>query len=81
MTQKVYMIICNSGDGSNHVQIVKTENAMRRLYEQAEAGEEQYASGDGLQVTELKFPDEFAMDAWVIENFYGYSDEDILDAS
>ena len=73
------MIITNAGDGSNGIQILKTQAALDRVQCLAEEGDEDYASGDGLQITELKFPDEFALDAWVIENFYGYADEDVLD--
>lgn len=79
MTQKIYMVITNCGDGSNGIQILKTPAAVDRVQYLAEEGDEDYASGDGLQITELKFPDEFALDAWVIENFYGYADEDVLD--
>lgn len=81
MTQKIYMVITNCGDGSNGIQILKTQAAVDRVQFLADEGYEQYASGDGLQITELKFPDEFAVDAWVIENFYGYGDEDILNSN
>ena len=80
MTQKIYMVITNCDDGSNGIQILKTEEAVARVHELAEEGNERYASGDGLQCRELTFPDEFAVDAWVLENFYGYADEDILGA-
>ena len=66
------MVITNAGDGSNGIQILKTQAAVNRAHSLADEGYEQYASGDGLQITELKFPDEFALDAWVIENFYGF---------
>lgn len=79
MTQKIYMVICNSGDGSNHIQILKSQAAVDRVNVLAEEGDEIYASGDGLQIRELNFPDEFAVDAWVLENFYGYADDDVLD--
>lgn len=80
MTQKIYMVIVNCGDGSNGIQILKTKEAVQQVHTLADEGDELYASGDGLQITELKFPDEFAVDAWVLENFYGYADEDILGA-
>lgn len=79
MTQKIWMVITNSGDGTNGIQILKTQAAVDQVNLLAEEGDEDYASGDGLQITELKFPDEFALDAWVIENFYGYDDKDVLD--
>lgn len=79
MTQKIYMVITNCGDGSNGIQILKSEKALARVQELADEGREVYASGDGLQLRELTFPDEFALNAWVIENFYGYYDEIVLD--
>lgn len=78
MTQKIYMVITNCGDGSNGLQILKTEAALDRVHELAEEGDERYASGDGLQCRELTFPDEFALDAWVWENFNGFDDVEVL---
>lgn len=79
MTQKIYMVITNAGDGSNGIQILKSQAAIDRVQYLADEGYEQYASGDGLQIIELTFPDEFALDAWVAKNFIGYDDEIILD--
>ncbi len=78
MTQKIYMVITNCGDGSNGIQILKTERALAHLDNLAERGYETYASGDGLQYHELNFPDEFALDTWVMEHFSGYDDETVL---
>ncbi len=78
MTQKIYMVIVNCGDGCNGIQILKTEKALARVQELASEGRETYASGDGIQSRELTFPDEFALDAWVTENFYGYDDDAVL---
>ncbi len=78
MTQKIYMITTNHGDGSNGIQILKTREALARVQELADEGRETYTSGDGLQCHELTFPDEFALDAWVLENFSGYDDEVVL---
>lgn len=79
MTQKIYMVITNNGDGSNGIQILKSHAALVRLNNLAEKGYETYASGDGLQYRELCFSDEFALDAWVNMNFGGYDDETVLD--
>lgn len=79
VTQKIWMVIGNCGDGTNFVEIIKTQRVLDLVNRLANEGDERYASGEGLQVRKLKFPDEFAMDAWVSDNFYGYSDEDILD--
>mgnify|MGYP000953461821 CR=1 FL=1 len=58
---------------------LKTQEAMNKLQALADEGCSQYASGDGLQAHSLMFPDEFAVDAWVLANFHGYDDEEILD--
>lgn len=75
------MVITNNGDGSNGIQILKPQEAIDRVQYLADEGYEQYASGDGLQIHELTFPDEFAVDTWVFFNFYGYADDDVLDPS
>jgi hypothetical protein len=79
MTQKIYMVITNNGDGSNGIQILQTERALAHLDNLAEQGYETYASGEGLQYYELCFPDEFALGAWVNMNFMGYDDQTVLD--
>ena len=82
MTQKIFMVIGNAGDGTNFIQMIKSQKALDLVQNRADEGDERYASGDGLQVRELKFPDEFALDTWVAENFYGgYSDEELIEES
>jgi hypothetical protein len=71
--QTIWMIITNSGDGSNGISIVKDEAVMHKIRELADDGDEQYASGDGLQDRKLKFLDDFDVDQWVNDNFYGYT--------
>ena len=77
--QKIYLIITNSGDGSNGLLFVKSEEALAKARAEADKGSEIYASGDGLQLKAMEFPDEFDVDGWVEQNFYGYSDEEILE--
>lgn len=76
--QKIHLVIGNAGDGSNFIEIVQTQEAIDKLENLADSGDERYASGDGLQIRPLIFSDEFALDAWVARNFGGYSDQDIL---
>jgi hypothetical protein len=76
--QKIHLIITDNGDGSNSLLAIKTKEALAKAQAEADAGNPTYASEDGLQVRELEFPDEFAVNAWVALNFYGYSDEDVL---
>jgi hypothetical protein len=71
--QTIWMIITNSGDGSNGITIVKDEAVMDKIRELADDGDEDYSSGDGLQDRKLKFLDDFDVDQWVNDNFYGYT--------
>jgi hypothetical protein len=62
------MIITNSGDGSNGVSWTNNQFVLDRMEQLADAGDEAWASGDGLQVTQLKFPDDFDLDSWLSIN-------------
>ncbi len=61
----ISMVITNSGDGSNGIHWVTDPAVLDKMEELADDGDESYASGDGLQVTELGFPDDFDMDLWM----------------
>jgi len=61
----IEMVITNCGDGSNGIKWVGDPAVVDRMIELADDGDEQYASGDGLQVRELKFPDDFDIEAWL----------------
>ena len=65
---KIYMVITNSGDGSNAVRWVLDENVLAKMEERADDGDETYASGDGLQSRKLVFPEGFNLDAWMKTN-------------
>jgi len=66
---KVYMVMVNCGDGSNSIDWVIDEAVIDRMQELADNGEETYASGDGLQVKTLNFPDSFDVQAWLKTNY------------
>ena len=66
---KVHMVIVNCGDGSNSIDWVIDEAVIDRMQELADNGEETYASGDGLQVKTLNFPDSFDVQAWLKTNY------------
>ena len=66
---KVYMVIVNCGDGSNSIDWVIDKAVIDRMQELADNGEETYASGDGLQVKTLNFPDSFDVQAWLKTNY------------
>ena len=63
--KSVFMVITNSGDGSNAIQWVTDKNVLDKMEELADGGDDSYASGDGLQVTMLKFPDDFNIQSWM----------------
>lgn len=62
------MIITNSGDGSNGISWTNNQFVLDRMEQLADAGDEAWASGDGLQVTQFKFPDDFDLDSWLSIN-------------
>ena len=64
MTQTISFVITNSGDGSNSVKWVLDSEVLAKMDQLAQDGDEQYASGDGLQVVDLMFPDDFDLKAW-----------------
>ncbi len=66
---KVYMVITNSGDGSNSIRWVLDEDVLEKMEALADDGDESYASGDGLQSRKLVFPDGFDVEAWVKLNY------------
>lgn len=58
-------VIANNGDGSNSLEWVIDPAILAKMEKLANEGDEQYASGDGLQVKTFKFPDDFDLDSWV----------------
>lgn len=65
----IYNVITNSGDGSNSVRWVMDAKVIDLMDELADQGDETYASGDGLQVNKLVFPDSFDIDQWLEVNY------------
>lgn len=74
--QAISYIICNSGDGSNHIEWFNralTDDEIRRL---EDSGSDSYLSGDGIQYDVLCFPDEFSISGWAGMNFIQFTDFD-----
>lgn len=65
MAKSINFVICNSGDGSSHIRWVKDSAVIDKMQDLADDGDETYASGDGLHLREIKFPDDFDLDAWI----------------
>lgn len=68
MTVSINFVITNSGDGSNGIHWVRDEAILEKMEQLVEDGDDQYSSGDGLQVHTLVFPDGFDLDAWIQMN-------------
>lgn len=62
------MVITGNCDGSNSIQWVTDQAVIDKMEELADEGDECYASGDGLQVQTLEFPEGFDIDAFVKTN-------------
>ena len=67
--KRIWSVITDSGDGSNNIEWVTDPKVLEKMEQLADDGNEAYASGDGLQVREFKFPDDFDLDAWIELNF------------
>jgi hypothetical protein len=74
-TKKLYIIICNSGDGSNHLQYTFNKDNLDKI----DTDDEAYQSGDGLQVIELHVPEECTFESLGISKYsiLECQDEDI----
>ncbi len=76
--KKVYIVISNNGDGSNSLKFFKnTPYEVLDNLDESTGDYERWGSGDGVQITELVFPDDF--DVTTIVPYYYWSDEDILE--
>lgn len=74
--KKLFCVIANCGDGSNCSEWYSKAESIDKINEKAERGDDRYASGDGLQVREFEFPDDFDVTAWAEMNHL-YLDENI----
>lgn len=68
MAVSINFVITNSGDGSNGIHWVRDQAVLDRMEDLVCDGDETYASGDGLQVKTLVFPDGFDLDAFIKTN-------------
>lgn len=68
MSNVLYMVITNCGDGSNAIQWVADLAVLDKMEERADEGDETYASGEGLQVTELIIPDPVTVEQFIWRN-------------
>jgi hypothetical protein len=66
----LYQVITNGGDGSNGLQYTTDSYCVEWMQDKADNGDEYYASGDGLQVRELKFKSKESLDEFIELNVY-----------
>ena len=71
--KSIFTVITDCGDGSNNIEWHKTmsDEKLEKMEEQ-----ERYQSGDGVQIKELKFPDDFDLEAWANANHIWWFDEE-----
>lgn len=62
---KLYAIISNCGDGTNNLEYCIDPKVLQVKHDLADAGDERYASGDGIQVYTLAFNTEQTRDEFV----------------
>ena len=66
--KQIHMITTDNGDGSNDTLWVTDDAVVDRALELVDEGNETFASGDGLQVKTLYFPDDFDLEDWIKVN-------------
>lgn len=71
--QTIYTVICDNGDNTQTVEWRKnwSDEILTKLENNRY---EAYASGDGVQMTELKFPDSFDLDEFAMANYITWAD-------
>ena len=71
--QTIYSVLRDCGDGSQTIEWRKTwsEEVLARLENDKY---DSYASGDGVQWKEYKFPVDFDIDAWATLNYIYWED-------
>lgn len=70
--QTIYTVIRDCGDGSQTVEWRKLMNVT--ILEKLE-NIDSYQSGDGVQIREYLFPDDFDLDAWATINYIIWADD------
>lgn len=64
----LFAVITDNGDGSNSIWWVTDPQVLDKMQELADDGDDQFASGDGLQVRSYRFPEGFDLDEWLKVN-------------
>lgn len=72
--KSIFLVLCDCGDGSQRIEYHKemSQDIIDEIEKLDRYGT--YASGDGFQCTELKFPDEFDLDNWAFFNGINWFD-------
>ena len=62
--KKLFCVIVNCGNGSNRFEWYSKPESIEKLQNKSDIGDERYASGEGLQVKEFVFPDDYNVEKW-----------------
>ena len=73
--KSIYIVTTNGGDGSSYLEWHKTMSPEKQEY-LVDKDPECYAGGEGLQYTELKFPDDFDLNKFAEVNYIFWFEDD-----
>lgn len=62
-------IMCNSGDGTSHLEWFSEELTQEQLSTIEQSDFERYSSGGGIQYHTMKFPNDFDIATWAYNNY------------
>jgi hypothetical protein len=71
----IFVIVCNAGDGSNSLEWHK-EMSDEKAQTLEDSDIEYYGSGDGIQITELKFRTKDALNDFISYNHISFYEEE-----
>lgn len=70
MSKNLYIIITDSGDGSNSLSYTLDESLVNEMCDREEELDDSYQSGDGLQIQKILVPDDATYDSLGINEWY-----------
>lgn len=74
--KSIFIVTTDAGDGSNYLEWHKTmsDEKIKKLESEDTYG--RYASGDGFQCKELKFPEDFDLEAFANANYISWFEDE-----
>ena len=77
--ESIYMVICDCGDGSQSIEWHRSWDDDKQAFLEENDKYDRYASGDGLQMIELKFPDSFSIETFAKDNYITWFEDEEQD--